>query len=743
LIVNDRTVGSHGSSSNLVGLASREAQWRRRFTALTLAWLFFETATGLSIYLLPFSVPNQWMVILHTLVGVLILVPALIYQVLHLGYYLNRPFSANKAMGYLASAATLVAVVSGMVLTVQALAGPRISYAWDLAHVISTFAIVAFAVPHVILIFVRDRALGRMNQAPTLLSSVSRSLLHAGAVSFGLLALVGLAWALFPGETFVDELPADYSYKYGEDRPFAPSLARTATGGAYDSRSLAGSESCGTSGCHEQIVKEWSVSAHRWSAMDLAFQRIQTEMAKQNGPESTRYCGGCHDPISLFSGAKNIFVEDLTGLVGYNEGVSCFVCHSVRTTDLEGNANYVLDQPSRYLFELREGDGARFVRDFLMRAYPWEHVEGLSKRLYKTSEYCAACHKQFVDEEVNNVGWVQLQNQYDNWRKSRWNHPGDPEKTIECRECHMPLTASTDPASGDALDYNRTPDDAKHRSHRFIASNQFMPALLKLEGAEEQIELTEKWLRGEYEIPEIAEKWAKGPAVALEIMAPDEVSPGESLNLKAVITSNKVGHDFPTGPLDIIQAWVEISVTDPEGNMVFQSGDVDEKNFVEPGTFMFKAEPVDQYGNLIDRHNLWEMVGVRYRRALFPGFSDTAEYSFKCPGSAEAIEHPTSFSQAFDVEVPKAPTGTLLVTARLMYRKADQYLLNFMFGEVEGLTATRTEMARTEKTIRVLAGDRTDAGRAAPERSSSTREHRKVGKSDILDQADGAYDTGR
>ena len=41
----------------------------------------------------------------------------------------------------------------------------------------------------------------------------------------------------------------------------------------------------------------------------------------------------------------------------------------------------------------------------------------------------------------------------------------------------------------------------------------------------------------------------------------------------------------------------------------------DERNFLQPGTFLFKAEPVDQYGNLIDRHNLWEMVGVRFRRA--------------------------------------------------------------------------------------------------------------------------------
>src|SRR3989337_2387900 len=105
-------------------------------------------------------------------------------------------------------------------------------------------------------------------------------------------------------------------------------------------------------------------------------------MAKQNGPESTRYCGGCHDPISLFSGAKNIFAENLTNLAGYNEGVGCLVCHSIRKTDLEGKANYAIAQPARSLFELREGSGPRLLRDFLIRSYPWQHVADLSKRLF-------------------------------------------------------------------------------------------------------------------------------------------------------------------------------------------------------------------------------------------------------------------------------------------------------------------------------------------------------------------------
>ena len=81
-------------------------------------------------------------------------------------------------------------------------------------------------------------------------------------------------------------------------------------------QSLAGSETCGASGCHTEIYNEWKTSAHRYAAMDPIFQGIQSVMAKQNGPESTRYCGGCHDPISLFSGTKNIFVEKLTGAAG-------------------------------------------------------------------------------------------------------------------------------------------------------------------------------------------------------------------------------------------------------------------------------------------------------------------------------------------------------------------------------------------------------------------------------------------
>ena len=681
---------------------SAASRWAYHLAYLTSGLLLFETVTGLIIYFLPFSLVTQFSVILHTAVGIPFLIPLTWYLIRH--WLDQRTYSMNhyKATGYAALVAIVVCVISGVVLTYESVFGTRISYAWDTVHVISTFAILAFTLPHVVLLFIRE--LKQKKESPVR-SAVRRYGTRSVATALAGLALVALSVVFYEDPVLKNEFPADYSYRYGEDRPFAPSLARTESGGAFDQRSLAGSFSCGTSGCHEQIVAEWSVSAHRFSAMDAAFQTIQEVMGKQNGPESTRYCGGCHDPISLFSGTKNIFTENLTNLAGYQEGVSCLACHGVRSADLKGNANYVVNQVPRYVYELKEGRAAKFVSDFLIRAYPRFHAESLAKRLFKTPEYCAACHKQFIDEEVNQVGWVQLQNQYDNWRKSRWNHPGDPTRTIECRECHMPLVESSDPAAGDELDYNRSPDDGKHRSHRFVAANQFMATLLKLKGGEEQAELTRKWLRGEFPIPEIADKWPSGPAVPIELQVPEEARPGEEIKILVKITSNKVGHDFPTGPLDIIQSWVELEVSDDAGKVVFHSGRVDDRNFIEPGSFLFKAEPVDQYGNLIDRHNLWEMVGVRYRRSLFPGFADAAEFSFSCPSvlpSNEMEQRKPLERDEFAFRAPETSGGNLHVRARLRYRKIDQYLINFLFGEDTKLTTPVTDMSEDEAIISLV-----------------------------------------
>lgn len=671
-----------------------QAGWASGLARLSMAALMFESVSGVAITVAPFHAAIQWSALVHTVLGVLTLLPLAWYSARHWSAYRTYAPSHITVLGYLGLAALVLCAVSGLVLTWEGLFGIRTQGSWRTIHLVTGLVTFGALLPHVLFSFLRARRQGTIRGSLGFVGNVL-------AINVaGIAVIVGLT-LVYSGIRYQNQFPKDYSFLFGKNRPFAPSLARTDTGGAFDAHSLAGSASCGTAGCHRQIYEEWKPSAHRYAAMDTVFQGIQTVMAKQNGPESTRYCGGCHDPISLFSGAKNIFAEDLTSLPGHDEGVSCLSCHAIRQTDLRGNANYTVTQPPEYLWQWQVGGLGRMARDFLIRTLPAEHSK-LSKRMYKKPEYCAACHKQFIDQEVNRVGWVQLQNQYDNWAASHWNHHGDARKTIECRECHMPLVASTDPAAGDDTDYNRTPHDGKHRSHRFIASNELMPKVLQLDGWQRQNQLTEDWLQGKQPIPEIRDKWAEGPIVRVLIEASATVAPGETIPVRVIMASNKVGHDYPTGPLDLIQSWLELTVTDDSGREIYSSGKRDEKNFIRPGTFLFKAEPVDQNGNLIDRHNLWEMVGVRFRRALFPGYSDTVQFSIPCTGVAanEAAAPRPGTAQVKQEQVP-APvrSGPYHITAVLQYRKVDQFLLNYLFGEQNRLTSPVTEIARATATV--------------------------------------------
>lgn len=666
--------------------------WSSTLSVGVAAILLFELVSGLAVSFGPFHPIIEWGLIFHTIAGVLAVAPVVLYFLWHWKTYRTQAMSDVLLVGYAGACILAICIATGLGLTVQALFFTR-TWAWlRYLHLISTLLGVAAVLPHVVLAYWRRRK-----------TDPFRAVANWVTVSFGTtflaISLVWLCSAAYSGTKYQNRFPADYSYAYGPTRPFAPSLARTSTNGAFDPRSLAGSESCGQSGCHTEIYNEWKTSAHRYAAMDPIFQGIQNVMAKQNGPESTRYCGGCHDPISLFSGTKNVFVSNLTGTMGYNEGISCLACHSIQKTDIRGNANYTIAQPKEYLWQWSpEHSAGSLARNFLIRSWPAQHNQ-LDKRMYKTPEFCAACHKQFIDQEINRVGWVQLQNQYDNWAASHWNHKGDARSTIECRECHMPLMASHDPSAGDATDYNRTPDDHRHRGHRFLAANNFVPALLHLDGAGQQIKLTDDWLKGHIEIPEIRNKWAEGPIVKIRLEAPATIVPDKQFSIRVVMTSNKVGHDYPTGPLDMIQSWLELRVIDASGKTIFATGQRDKRNFLEPGTFLFKAEPVDQFGNLIDRHNLWEMVGVRYRRSLFPGYSDTVDYSILCPDGAPAKATAKRRPDQEFIVPGSAEAGKLHVEATLHYRKIDQFLLNYVMGQKSGLTAPVVDISSASTSI--------------------------------------------
>ncbi len=358
------------------------------------------------------------------------------------------------------------------------------------------------------------------------------------------------------------------------------------------------------------------------------------------------------------------------------EGISCVVCHSIERVDQRGNADYTLVPPRKYLWEGETGWKKR-VSDFLIRAFPRQHLADYDRGVLRSPEFCGACHKQFIPEALNRFGLVSGQNQYDEWRESHW-HVDDPASDLNCLDCHMRLVKeSRDPGRGEWGATRRTAGDRSHRHHGMIATNFLMPQVLKLPHWERHVQLTQEWMRGETVIEEIAHLWPPGPVAPIEILAPKQASPGEEVRLRAVITNRKAGHNLTTGPLDFMRAWVHLIVRDADGKVLAEWGAIDPAtrritdepgkehrigNSRKEGTLVLEGQPIDGSGAPIVKHELWNKAGGKGQRVIFPGYSDNHQYSF---------------------HVPNDVAGPLRVTANFNFRRYRQEFLDLAVPTME------------------------------------------------------------
>ena len=674
--------------------------WSWWLAAAIAASFAFLGLSGLWLFLAPFSVFAQLLVLVHTVLGLALVFALPRYLWRHVSDWWPQKVTAEMVLGYVLSALVLIALVSGLVNAYHAALGPALSRFWDLVHLVSGLSVLALLLAHVLLAFLRRwPAAKRDASLRSALCSLPR---RAGTLTLVAVATLALAAAVWPRSSFRRAVPEDYSLpayaqQFDEYRgnPFAPTYARTESLELVTPALLAHSASCGSRGCHEQILDEWQPSAHRFAAMNPPFQAVQKLFAEEREAAETRYCAGCHDPISLFAGAKDMRHQDLSA-PGVAEGISCVACHAISRVDQRGNADYVLTPPVKYLGELDDG-GAKWIADFLIRAYPRQHLADYDRGVLKTPEFCGTCHKQFIPEALNRFGLVAGQNQYDEWKSSRW-HTDDPATDLACRDCHMRLVrGSGDPAHGEDGDVRRTVDDGAHRHHGFIATNNFMPALLQLPHWQEQTRLTEAWVRGETVIPEIAHLWPEGPVVGIRLVAPQRAAPGDVVEVRVMITNRKAGHNFITGPLDFIRSWVHLRATDAAGRLLGEWGAIDPATRCildqegqphtidgprDAGTLVLESLPVDETGAVLERHELWKKAGGKGTRVVFPTYSDSHRYA---------------------LEVPADAVGPVTVVARLEYRRYRQAFLDLVLPGLEESTGVFQPTVTQAETVRSIA----------------------------------------
>lgn len=571
----------------------------------------FLALSGLIPFLARYGVFSQWILLLHILVGVVTIIPLTFIFWKHAQETSREIQTRWWSAGLWAGVGWVVLGASGLWLVGKGVLGTFVPYRMHTVHLVAGIAFGAVGLFHVAHGLVQSKfpqGIIRDPLRPLLLWTV---VLVAGAGVLGLTRHRGV-------------LP------FGD---FAPSNARTVTGRIIPAELLVRSDSCGSSRCHSTIYEQWVPSAHHFSASDPFYETVKISYVKAQGLGAGRYCAGCHEPISLLSG------ENIPAHTGRNgqEGSSCIFCHSLRNPDVRGNANYMATAPNPYLFESSSFPVLRQVSQALIRLHPEQHKRDYDAKHAQSVEFCGTCHKQYLDKRVNGWGFVQLQNQYDDWKNGPWHT--DKARDLQCQNCHMHEVNAEDPA--------RNERGVIHE-HRILASNAFVPEMLNLPGGAHQVELVRQWLTGQAVIPEIAKVWPAGPIISVNLIAENPPVAGKTATVQALVINTKVGHAFPTGPLDVIQSWLEFTVTDVSGHSVFSAGTLDANGRLLGKTVEYRSFLLDRNAQVLYNHALWDAVGARDKRVILPGASDSAEFSFP---------------------VPRGVAGPLHCQLRLLYRK--------------------------------------------------------------------------
>ncbi len=601
--------------------------------------------TGLIPLLAPYGVFSQWILLLHIGIGVLAAVPLALLFLRHGAAAGKVKATRWNSSGLWAGVGWLMVAATGLWLVADGVWGTFSPYRLHYVHLVLGLVFGAIGLAHL--------ALGTLNS-----DMPERRYLHLAQplALGGLIAAVRLSG---PSVTRPTSALPDANYQ--------PSNARTTTGKDVSAELLRGSESCGASGCHQEIYRQWEPAAHRFSGMDPFYETVKANYLKAGGPDSPRYCAGCHEPVTLLTG-QHILVAH-TG--DSESGSSCAFCHAVRDTETRGNANFSVRPPLPYLFQLSSSEALRRVSWMLIRLHPEQHRLDFDVRPSQSAEFCGTCHKQFINKATNGWGFVQLQNQYDDWKVGPWHT--DQRRNLQCQSCHMPEVRSNDPG--------RNAQGFIH-DHRILAANNFVPEMLGLPGAGEQTRLVNDWLSGRTLIPEIAKVWPKGPILALDLLPGGPVSPGQPAKLRVLVTNRKIGHSFPTGPLDVIQAWLEVEVSDAGGHAVFRAGTLAPDGSIQGRTVQWRSYLLNRDAQPVFDHSLWHVVGARDKRVIPPGGSDFAEFEF-----------PTSRNLA----------GPLRCQVRVLYRKFNSESRAVLFepGKVPNIPVV--EIASATKELPVAA----------------------------------------
>ena len=574
-----------------------------------------------------------YMFLLHLILGLILIIPLLIYGLIHIG---NTKYRRNKRAikaGYALYVFALLLLVTGLLLTrgasfieINNIQARRIVY-W--LHVILPVA--------TIWLFIMHRLAGpKLSWKPAKIT-----------IGLTIIIILGLMW-LQKNASLSSQI------KHDEINPlFAPSFAQTSDNLHIKAKDLDNNLYC--KNCHQDIHQGWLNSVHKVSSFNnqsysFAVNNSRDFIAKRDGNyNAAKLCAVCHDPVILFSGKFDQDIDFSATEIG-QAGITCTSCHAIsQINSVKGNGAYTLTIPQQYPFSSSQYPWLQWVNQTLIKAKPDFHKTSYLKPLHKTAEFCSVCHKVALPKALNHYKWLRGQNHYDSFflsgvsghSVSSFYYPDKAKQ--KCADCHMPLQESNDFA---AITESLTGKSQVH-SHYFEAANSAIRYLNKLEP-----DPINALLAGSLSIDLFAIK--QDAELNGKIIAPlnnDNIAlpAGKKYLIEAVIKTVKLGHEFTQGTADSNQVWVELNVFH-NGQLIANSGGIDQQGRVDDWSYFINAYVLDKNGNRINKRNGEDIFTALYNHGIPPGSASVVHY---------------------ELDLPEELEGEIMIQTQVLYRKFD------------------------------------------------------------------------
>ncbi|HEX5236579.1 MAG TPA: tetratricopeptide repeat protein [Silvibacterium sp.] len=452
-------------------------------------------------------------------------------------------------------------------------------------------------------------------------------------------------------KAYANTVNQKYNYPFGAGGISLPGNAAAEGNTFIPSGDFPDAAYCGH--CHQEAYHEWRQSLHANSFRSPFYRTSVNLLLHSKGIEYSRHCDSCHNPIGVLSGALNPGAQGDRSFD--RNGLTCMTCHSIKSADSKlGNGSFVMAVPAVIVDE----QGKRIpgiVPDSEILAHVDRHSKAVMQDLYRTPEFCSACHKANLPPQLNDYKWIRAFTTYDEWQNSKFSQRNpltfSSADYTTCQGCHM----KREPAS--LPDYGAKPGTLA--SHRWLAGNTAVPFYY---GFNEQLSRTIDFLKsGNYlNVDLFALKVGDGPMIAPLGSSPFKLNARDVVEAFVVIQNKGIGHSLIPEVRDLYEGWVQFTVKDADGKAIYESGFLKPDGTLDARAHSFTNRPVDVTGNFVDNHKVWTIHSVAYDNTIQAGWSTLVRYQF---------------------QIPKDAKGPLTIAARVNYRHLRQSYLNNVFGK--------------------------------------------------------------